>query len=164
MRREASEEPRESTLASGWTIEGESAAAAVAGPSPDASAGGDTVEDADLEDTDLEGDGPAQLSNLALVVLGVLGGLYLLYAWIWLSWAQYYAAMSERSAEGAGAIGAALQQLVFWAAPLAPVLWFLSALLLNRDRFGRLLLWILIGAIVLLPLPLFSGAFAGGGS
>lgn len=102
-----------------------------------------------------------QLSNLALVLLGVFGGLYLLYAWIWLSWAQFYAETSAALAENSGSLGAVLQQVVFWAAPLAPILWFLSVLLLNRGAgTARLALWIGVGVVVLLPYPIFSGGGA----
>jgi hypothetical protein len=95
-----------------------------------------------------------QLSNGALVLLGVVGGLYLLYTWVWFSWANYYSQMNSAVAEGSGAIGAVLQQTVFWAAPVAPALWFIAAYLLCRaSPTWNLALWLLIGAVVLLPLP-----------
>ena len=43
-----------------------------------------------------------QLSNGALVLLGVVGGLYLLYTWVWFSWANYYSQMNSAVAEGSG--------------------------------------------------------------
>ncbi|MFT4232673.1 MAG: hypothetical protein QM606_07865 [Leucobacter sp.] len=161
----AREEPRESALASGWTVQGD------ADPEPPSIA---RLEDADVplpaadepgvsEDSDaaLAADERPQLSNAALVLLGVTGGLYLLYAWVWLSWAQYYAEVNAELASTSGALGAVLQQIVFWAAPLAPPLWFLAVLLLNRGRSTwRMALWIGIGAVVLLPLPVFAGGGA----
>lgn len=102
-----------------------------------------------------------ELSNGALVLLGVLGGLYLLYAWIWLGWAQFYAEMNAAVAAGSGSLGSALQQVLFWAAPTAPILWFLAALLLNRGAgMRRIAIWLIVGAVVLLPYPIFSGGGA----
>lgn len=163
--RKKSPESRESSLASGWTIEAESTVpAASSGLSatlpPEADPDPDAVT-ADPDAADPEVSEPEQLSNMALVFLGVLGGLFLMYSWIWLSWAQYYAGANAQTAAGAGSLGGVLQQIVFWAAPLAPILWFASAVLLNRRRFRRTVLWILIGAVVLVPLPVFSG-MAGG--
>lgn len=154
MRKRADREARESLLASGWIVEGESAAeqrvlpVAADGGEPEGTTPG--VEAA-VETA-------PQMSNGALVLLGLLGGLYLLYSWVWFSWAGYYSAVNSAVAAGSGTLGSALQQIVFWAAPFAPGLWFLSALLLNRGaRTRRLVLWLLIGAVVLVPLPMFGG-------
>lgn len=146
---------RESTIASGWTIEGDAdaadAQAAVAeGPS--------TLVGAPVEG---EGDGAGgaqQLSSGALVLLGLIGGVYLLYTMVWFSWASYYSEVNSAVAEGSGAIGAILQQLVFWLAPFAPALWFVSVLVLCRGAgTGRKLLWLLLGAVLLVPLPMLGG-------
>lgn len=173
MRKKTAREARESALASGWTVEAdpdpaaavESVADVPTEPRPDAA---DTPEVAEASDAGGSGDAAfdeedprPQLSNGALVLLGVFGGLYLLYAWIWLSWAGYYSGVNAELAAASGSLGAALQQVVFWAAPLAPLLWFLAVLLLNRGASTRrLALWIVIGAVVLLPLPVFAGGGA----
>lgn len=161
MRKKADREPRESSLASGWTVEADPSAAPQAERNapqivPD---GGlvDPLSDEIGESGELSDASSAstvQLSNGALVLLGVVGGLYLLYTWVWFSWANYYSQMNSAVAEGSGAIGAVLQQTVFWAAPVAPALWFIAAYLLCRaSRTWNLALWLLIGAVVLLPLP-----------
>lgn len=163
----AREESRASALASGWTVQGDADPEAE-GPAPSAAESALESDAAPVADA---ADGEAlaseveeqrgQLSNAALVLLGVFGGLYLLYAWVWLSWAQFYASANAEVASASGSLGGALQQLVFWAAPLAPILWFLAAVLLNRGAgIRRLALWIVIGAIVLLPLPVFGGGGA----
>jgi len=173
MRKKTARGARESSLASGWTIEADEAPhldGAPEAPGPEAHAEEAPGQEAHAEagfSSDAAADAAAdavsaaperaQLSNGTLVILGVLGGLYLLYAWIWLSWASYYAGANAELAAASGAIGGTLQQLVFWAAPLAPILWFLAAMALNRGRTKRLVLWVAIGAIVLLPLPVFSG-------
>lgn len=154
MRKKKEPSARESSLASGWRVEGEETAVPVA-ESP-------VITEAVLTDVSKLGDGagtdPAPaigLSNGALVALGVFGGLYLLYAWGWFIIAQAYASDIAQAAAGSGTVGGALQQIVFWAAPLAPVLWFGASLLFSRGgRTKRLVLFLVIGAIVLLPLPM----------
>lgn len=163
MRKKTPQEPRESSLASGWTIE----SAEADDPRPNEAAEPATAGSAAPGDTEFTGTGTGasgevsdQLPNIALVFFGLFGGIALLYAWVWLSWAQFYASLNAQAAGSAGSLGSALQQFVFWLAPLAPILWFAAALLLNRGSLKRTVLWILIGAVVLLPLPVFSGAGA----
>ena len=189
MRKKTAREQRESALASGWTVEAEPGEAVAAGLGADtvpdrvsgsaapsftgAAAGvaeevpatgaeaGEAAEAVPSEETDDAENARAQLSNVALVVLGVLGGLYLLYSWVWLSWAQYYSGVNAEVASVSGTLGGVLQQLVFWAAPLAPALWFFSVLVLNRGgKTLRIALWLVVGAVVLFPLPLLSGGVA----
>lgn len=143
---------RESSIASGWTVEGQSA-------EPPAS------EDAVLElgsSETFENDEstPQQLSAGALVLLGLIGGVFLLYTMVWFSWANAKSVENSLVAGGSGSIGAILQQIVFWMAPVAPGLWFMSVLVLCRDsKLGKKLLWLLVGAAVLVPLPMFGGLF-----
>lgn len=150
---------RESALRSGWTVESED------GPG-EAPLHLDTLDgrESSVELPETEERGAAQgsqLSNLAVVLLGLTGGLFLLYAWIWLSWAQHYSAVNAAVAAGSGSIGGVLQQIVFWIAPLAPILWFVAALVIHRRNSRRLALLIAIGLIVLVPLPaLFSSGAA----
>ncbi|MGI8393979.1 hypothetical protein [Leucobacter sp. W1038] len=161
MRKKADREPRESSLVSGWTVEAEPSVVPLrdsyAAQVVPGGGAGDPLRDETGGTGESPGEGsapPVQLSNGALVLLGVVGGLYLLYTWVWFSWANYYSQMNSAVAEGSGAIGAVLQQAVFWAAPFAPALWFIAAYLLCRaSRTWNLALWLLIGAVVLLPLP-----------
>lgn len=155
MRKGEDREPRESRIASGWTVEaGPQAIDPVAGVKP-----------VDLDDL------PAQVPIVAdpgvptarqqsagmLVALGLLGGVYLLYTYVWFSWASYYSEVNAAIAESSGSLGSVLQQATFWATPLAPILWFLAALRLNRGKRARtLLIWLLVGVVVLVPLPMFD--------
>lgn len=158
-------EARESRLASGWTVEGASADTPVDGATFTESshdlvsaASVDTAADAGVSDADaadVSGQ-HAQMSNATLVLLGIFGGIYLMYTWVWLSWAKYSANANDLVAASSGSLGGALQQVVFWIAPLAPIGWFLCAVLLNRGASTlRLALWIVLGAVVLAPLPMF---------
>lgn len=153
MREKSVRVPRESALASGWTVEGAADATpeVVANPEPEA------LADAEL-DADPAGDAETartQVSNGTLVSFGVFGGIYLLYTVGWFIVAQAYSAVNALTAAGSGSIGGILQQIVFWAAPFAPALWFFMAVALSRgNRTARLAILLAIGAVVLLPLPM----------
>lgn len=154
--RTGSGEERESALQSGWTVEANPGANDPVAPEPEVEDARDTA-DALAADAPT---GPAQMSNLTVVLLGLSGGLFLLYAWVWMSWAQYYADVNAAVVAGSGSIGGVLQQMVFWIAPLAPILWFISALVLTRNRARRLTVALVLGLIVTFPLPMvfMSGA------
>ncbi|MBO1902124.1 hypothetical protein J4H92_09210 [Leucobacter weissii] len=154
MPKRSDRDVRESRLASGWTVEeGPAAEPGIEQPPMQADPGAEPTPTADPQPRDER----EQLGNGTLVLLGVIGGLYLLYTWVWLSWANHYAGLNAELAGDAGVLGSILQQTMYWAAPLAPALWFFSALLLNRgERTWRLALWLVIGAIVLVPLPMFD--------
>lgn len=162
-------EARESRIASGWIVEGDPdpispATAAAVDPAALASvtgAGGAAGDAGDLAADTSMADAPAprtQMSTGMLILLGVLGGVYLLYTWVWFSWASYYSSLNAVVAEGSGSLGAIMQQIVFWAAPLAPILWFVSVLVVvGTSRSRAVMIWLLVGAIVLVPLPMLSG-------
>ena len=168
MRKKRGGEARESALASGWTVEGdpdpvatdvEAIPAASAGVDDPAQASGAASETGATAGTVTEADAQvaerSEVSNAMLVLLGVFGGLYLLYTWGWLVVAKAYSAVNAVTAAGSGSLGGVLQQAVFWAAPLAPLLWFVTALVFSRGgRTGRLAIMLVIGAVVLLPLPM----------
>ena len=146
---------RESSLVSGWTVEGQMG---LEQPS--------TVEES-LETAEVAPDDTdTQLSSGALVVAGLVGGIYLLYTMAWFSWANHYSQVFAMRAGGVLSIDVVLQQILFWLVPLAPALWLASALMLNRRHRMRQALWLLVGLVVLFPLPvLFEAtvpAFIGG--
>lgn len=156
---------RESSLQGGWTVEGPLDPAPVLATSAASATEKTGAEDGSQDIDSLSGvegsaveladaTAPAQMSNLTVVMLGLTGGLYMLYAWIWLSWAQYYSGVNALTASGSGAIGGVLQQIVFWIAPLAPVLWFLAAFLMLRGKQRALAVALVLGLVVLLPLPM----------
>lgn len=90
----------------------------------------------------------ASLGNGALVGLGVLGGIYALYAIGWLI--------------GGLRLQGRAQYLVFdvmyqgslWLAVLAPLLWFATTFLLTRGRRTWMrFAWLAAGVVLLLPWP-----------
>lgn len=155
--RTGSGEERESALQRGWTVEANPTTVEPVAPEPVIEVVDDSSETTGASQ---ENGRPAQMSSLTVVLLGLSGGLFLLYAWVWMSWAQYYADVNAAVAAGSGSIGGMLQQIVFWIAPLAPVFWFLAALALTRNRTRRLVGALVLGLIVTFPLPMvfLSGA------
>ncbi|NLB47684.1 MAG: hypothetical protein GX814_08130 [Microbacteriaceae bacterium] len=162
---------RESSLASGWTVEGE------ATPEPEAltqldvteaidhTDPGDIAEGDATESTDESDGATRQLSNAAMVLLGIIGGVYLLYTVVWFSWASAYASRSAVFAESSGSIGSVLEVAIVWIAPIAPAAWLFTLLLQLREmKFSRIVLWLIIGLVVLVPLPLLilPGVYTGG--
>ncbi|MCP2372289.1 hypothetical protein BJ978_002965 [Agromyces terreus] len=163
LRWEGDDDP---TLAPGWKAVGAPAAAEPATSEPtvgadDASAravaddpaGADGP--ADAVDETAAGDGasaPAQTSSVELVVLGVLAGVYLLYTIGWLITAL------RTSAPGISIVSDAMYSLGLWLAVLAAPCWFALAL---RARTHRVrLVWLIAGAVVLVPLPFVLGAIS----
>jgi len=166
MARKSERGARESSLAQGWIVEDGSQtekAAPSAGPAlPTEFVPADGPgESGESRHPQRPVNSPAaargQFSNGAMVLLGVLGGLYLVYTWIWFTWAKFYVDMVGASLSlTSGSFGAVLQLIIYWAAVFAPALWFISVMLLNRGaRLWRLALWLLVGAVVLAPLPYF---------
>lgn len=167
MRKKSNAEARASALASGWVVEGEESASTdgasreptasdhgptEAGATAEAAAADTgTAEPGDAETAEAESE---QASNAVLVLLGVFGGLYALYTWGWFVVAKAYADFNTTVAAGSGSFGQVLQQILFWAAPFATVLWFLSALLFLRKRAFWLAVALVLGAVILLPLPM----------
>ena len=163
--RASREAARESSLASGWTVEGQPAAEPQGGApqtAPRADTSGDPrPEAADAADVAIEPTGEStQLSSGALVLLGLIGGVYLLFTFVWFSWANAAATANAAVIETSGSLGGVLQQIVFWVAPFATALWFTSVLVLCRGaRVRRMVAWLVLGLVVLVPLPMFGGLF-----
>lgn len=147
-RSEPGNETPESRLGSGWIISDQGA------QSPEKTRPS-TRQQTALPEQQSVSDSP-KISNLQLVLFGVFGGLYLLYTAGWFFIAQYFAAANALAASTSGIVGGVLQQALFWASAVAPALWFVASILLARHRKSWFLpVALLLGATVLLPLPLF---------
>jgi hypothetical protein len=177
MRKKSESTPRESAIASGWTVSGDASesddvkagasgasvtggASDVAGETkaPDTAKAPDAAEEmsADARDT-VSAASRAELSNSALVLYGVFGGMYLLYTVGWFLIAQYFASANNAAASTSGIIGGILQVTIYWAAALAPGAWFATVYFLARQRKPWFFpTWLIVGLVILLPLPLFT--------
>lgn len=138
LRWEGDDDP---TLAPGWK--------AVGTPAP-ATDPGSTAVNGDDDEGDADA---AQTGSVELVVLGVLGGVYLLYAVGWLIVAV------GTSPPGVSIVGDAMYTFGLWLAVFAPALWY-GLVLLTAKRPRARLAWLVLGAIVLVPLPFVLGVTA----
>lgn len=91
---------------------------------------------------------PTGLGNASLVALGVLGGVYLLFAVGWLIGGlrlqgQYRVLVTDAMYQGA-----------LWLAAAAPLIWFGTVLFATRgDRAWARWAWLTAGAVLLVPWP-----------
>jgi hypothetical protein len=140
----------DSTLAPGWKRVGT--------PSPRASADTTDAATSASADDDVTGDAPdeaaLQPGSAELVLLGVFGGVYLLYTLGWiLSVLRVQNTAGDPLAQFMFALG-------LWLAVLAPALWFGVTFALTRGRTRARLMWMLVGAVVLLPVAFVAGVTA----
>jgi len=113
----------------------------------------DESGDADAED-DVD-DGPAVMSSASLVVHGVLGGVFLLWAAGWI------VAVGDFTNPFTDAISSLMWNLGELFAVAAPIAWFVAVIVLVPvERTGRRLAWMALGALLVAPWPLVIGGSA----
>jgi len=147
------------TLAPGWKRVGKAV------PATDASRGGASDADAEtadagdaepVEDSSADHDmagAPRQTGSVELLILGVLAGVYLLYTVGWMLTAV------RTEAPGTSIVGDAMYTFGLWLSALAPALWFGLVHVVVAST-SRRLLWLVVGAVVLVPLPFVLGVTA----
>ncbi|WP_157372790.1 DNA polymerase III subunit gamma/tau [Agromyces sp. Root81] len=146
LRWEGDDDP---TLAPGWkTVGAPAAVPAAEGDSPDEhrAAIADDESASEAENAEVA-DAASQTSSAELVVLGVLGGIYLLYAIGWL-----VVALGEAPVF-ADPVAQFMYGLGSWFAVLAAPLWFGAVLWLAADHRRARLIWLIAGAVLLVPVP-----------
>ncbi len=149
-----------SSLAPGWKVVGE----------PGSVVGDPAGSEAALADDALGGtsteshSGPreavtttdaAAASSTALIVLGILGGIFLLYT---VGWAV---AAGRVASSATDIVGSFMFTLGIWLAVAAPALWFAMTLWLTRSTSRWRIVWLIVGVVVLVPVPFIAGV--GGG-
>ena len=111
--------------------------------------------DADATAADATAADGAALSSAALVGMGILAGMYLLYTIGWFIGV----------ARGAVPVGDPVVEFMFslgaWLAVAAPLVWFGVTCWLTRGHQRARLAWLLIGVVVLAPLPFIIGSGTG---
>ncbi|WP_448810406.1 hypothetical protein [Agromyces bauzanensis] len=143
LRWEGDDDP---TLAPGWKTVGKPVPLNGADAEPEAQADAQ-AEAATAAESEAGPDAAAQPGSAELVLLGVLGGVYLLYAIGWLITASGTApALADPVAQFMYGLGR-------WFAVAAPALWFGAVLWLAAERRRARLLWLIAGAVVLVPVP-----------
>ncbi|GAA1790807.1 DNA polymerase III subunit gamma/tau [Agromyces lapidis] len=149
----------DATLAPGWKAVGNPAPlkrGATSAPAAGDDRTGADVDAGDGAEVDDDGAAPAgavQTGSVELVVLGVLGGVYLLYTIGWIITAL------RTATPGTSVVGDFMYGLGLWLAVLAAPLWFVLALRGARTARSRLV-WLAVGVVVLAPLPFILGVTA----
>ncbi len=88
---------------------------------------------------------------IMLVFLGVIGGVYLLYALGWV-----IAVFRDRFTRDS-LLAEIMAQFGEFLAIIAPLVWLAVTLLLTRDRPGVRIGWLLAGVVLLVPVPFVLG-------
>ena len=131
--------PETTSLPEGWTT-----------PKTDA-APTDTA--ADAEKTESDG---AAASSAALVGMGILAGMYLLYS---IGWFIGVSRLARSTVLTSGdPVADFMTSLGGWLAVAAPVIWFGATFWLTLSRPRARWVWLLIGAVVLIPVPFLLGS------
>jgi hypothetical protein len=133
------------TLAPGWRTVGTPVPAAR--PVDETTDAAASVDDA--SETAVDQPGSAEL-----VLLGVFGGVFLLYT---LGWILTVLRVQNPANDP---VGQFMFALGLWLAVLAPALWFGVTFALTRQRPRARLVWMLVGAVVLLPVAFVAGVTA----
>jgi hypothetical protein len=121
-------------LPEGWTVAGPASAVAADAASKEAASAN------------------AGPSSLALVATGVLAGIYLLYTIGW------FLGVSRVGNPLVDPVGRALFSVGGWLAVAAPLIWFAAAYGLTSERPRSRFTWLVVGAVLLAPLPVALGA------
>ena len=95
---------------------------------------------------------PAGTSAALLVTIGILAGIYLLYTIGWIVTVQHTRTTAAPPLEEAALV------VKEYCAILVSALWFAATLFLTRNgKPTRRLIWLVVGAIVLVPWPFVFG-------
>jgi hypothetical protein len=90
----------------------------------------------------------APMGNAMLITLGILGGIYLLYAIGWLIGGLRLQGRAEYL------VTDVMYQGSFWLAVLAPLLWFATVFVMTlRSHAWVRIVWLIAGVALLLPWP-----------
>jgi hypothetical protein len=91
---------------------------------------------------------PEAMGNAALVSLGILGGIYLLWTIGWIVGGLRLQPIANFLVSPAGFLPA------FWLAVIAPAIWFAVVVVATRSSVTWIrILWLVVGAILLVPWP-----------
>ncbi|WP_417554034.1 hypothetical protein [Microbacterium sp.] len=111
----------------------------------------DVAEEAEAD----AGDEPGGVGTVTLLLLGILGGIYLLFTIGWIIGGV------RMQAPVMFTLPAFLYQGALWLAVLAPALWFAAVLVATRrSKDWVRIVWLIAGAALLVPWPFVAGGAA----
>lgn len=167
------------TLPRGWRAVGKGADEVVTVPDPAPPVSdsaedeahhfaGDEVEEA----TVAAASDDLTMSNAVLLGIGAFAGIYLLYTIGWFIGAERISLPAQlllnggvSAADASFALGIATFQILKWTAIAAPFIWFVVTFVLTRhSRSWVRFVWLVAGALLLVPWPLFVPFAAVGGA
>ncbi|GAA5100136.1 hypothetical protein GCM10025760_37100 [Microbacterium yannicii] len=135
-------------LPKGYTAVGRGSETVAARSAADAASVDGSISDVAIDAAPAPAPEARSLGNGTLVALGVLGGIYALYAIGWLIGGLRLQGRAQYL------VLDVMYQGSLWLAVLAPVLWFATTFLLTRrSRAWVRFAWLAVGVIVLLPWP-----------
>jgi len=127
--------------------------ARVASKTDEVGDGHDGPGDGDGDDDDDGALPDGVMGSGMLVAHGVFGGLFLLYTVAWLIY------VGRATAPALTGVSLTLWHVSQYLAVLAAPVWFATTLLLTPlTPFRRRVIWLIVGALVLIPWPLITGA------
>lgn len=92
--------------------------------------------------------GPGPMSNVTLVTLGIMGGIFLLFTIGWVVGGLRLQGTADFLVSPVG------YRFAFWLAVCAPALWFVAVLVLTRaSKAWVRVLWLVAGLVLLVPWP-----------
>jgi hypothetical protein len=107
-----------------------------------------TLSGSQADAADEDDDEPRGVGTVTLLLLGILGGVYLLYTVGWVLGGI------RMQLPVTFTLPVPLYQGALWLAVLAPVLWFVAVLAATRDsRSWVRIVWLVAGALLLVPWP-----------
>jgi hypothetical protein len=95
---------------------------------------------------------PASMSSPALVGLGILAGVYLLYTIGW------FVGVERIQTSLTDPLAQFMFSLTTWLAIAAPAVWFAASFWLTRGKPRLRWTWLILGALLLAPLPFIAGS------
>lgn len=118
-------------------------------PSARSAAGAEAEVEAEV------GDAPGGVGTVTLLLLGILGGIYLLFTIGWIIGGV------RMQAPVMFTLPSFLYQGALWLAVLAPALWFAAVLVAaRRSKDWVRIVWLIAGAALLVPWPFVAGGAA----
>lgn len=154
LRWEGDDEPAPA-LPEGWVAKGKGADRAATGTDGEAPAAAPSAQQTESR---------PPMGNAALIGLGMLGGVYLLYTigWIIGGLRVLRVAGLMMARDGAAPVTwSAGNTVLVWLAIAAPAIWFVTVQLLTRGRPAWLRwVWLAVGVIVLVPWPMLMGGMS----
>ncbi|QAY61097.1 DNA polymerase III subunit gamma/tau [Microbacterium protaetiae] len=152
LRWDGDDEPQ-TVLPAGWVAKGKGAERVTSTDDQTQDAASDASSAAGIAPVDdavdaVDEAGSAALGNAALIGLGVLGGVYLLFTIGWIIGGLRLQGVATYLVSPAASVPAV------WLAALAPVIWFGTTLwLTRRTRTWLRFTWLIVGAVLLVPWP-----------